>query len=59
MRHDLIKYALCSNTFAESDYWIKPGSKFLFGFVDILKSKVFTKGILDLSINQKILSADR
>lgn len=29
MRHDIIKYAWCSNTSAEnkSDFWIKPGSK--------------------------------
>ena len=44
----------------KNQHWIKPGSKFLFHFVDILESKVFTERILDIflyhSINQKILS---
>lgn len=48
--------------FPEQKYvqWLKPGSKFLFYFVDTFESMVFTEGGLDLffyhSINPKILS---
>ncbi len=62
----LFKYAnkalfiwMCTN-FNKSEHWIKPGSKFLFDFAEILKVKGFIEGILDFSfyhsINQRILS---
>ena len=50
------------HTFPEhkSEHWIKPGSKLLFQFLDMVEPKFFTQGILDISfyqsINQKILS---
>ena len=50
------------HTFREhkSEDWIKPGSKLLFHFLDILETKRITEGILDIfsyhSINQKIVS---
>jgi len=44
----------------KSEHWIKPDSKLLFHFVDILESKGFYKEDLDLSfyhsINQKKMS---
>lgn len=36
----------------KSKHWIKPGSKLVFRFVDILELKVLQKGILDVSITQ-------
>ncbi len=61
MLHYAIKHAqICINVL---EHCTKPGSKFLFRFVDILELKVFTEGILDIflhySINQKILSTVR
>ncbi len=62
MRHYLIKYDTNLQTFPEQKS-VKPGSKFLFHFVDILELKVFTEGILDTSFItpkiRKILSIDR
>jgi len=43
----------------KSEHWTKPGSEFLFNFVEIFVSEVFIEGTLDIyfydSINQKIL----
>ncbi len=42
MKHYLIKYALiCKHIEQKSEHRIKPGSKFLFHFVDTLKLKIF------------------
>jgi len=38
----------------KSEHWIKPDSKFLFHFVDILGAKIFTEGILDISFYRSI-----
>ncbi len=63
IRRYLIKYANL-HTFPEqkTEYWIKPGSKFLFYFVDILKGKCFYRGYFGYlfynSINQKMHSTD-
>uniref|UniRef100_A0A672L1N2 Mucolipin TRP cation channel 3 n=1 Tax=Sinocyclocheilus grahami TaxID=75366 RepID=A0A672L1N2_SINGR len=47
----------------KSEHRLKPGSKFLFDFVDVLELKVFIEGNLDFSfyhsINKKILSTAR
>jgi len=48
------------HTFIEQKSWMKSGLKLLFHLFDILEPKVFTEGILDISVyhstNQKILS---
>ncbi len=61
MMDRLIKYALiCIFQEQKSEHWMKPASKCLFNFVDILESEVFTEGILDFfiyhAIKQKLLS---
>ena len=50
MRHYLSKYGTNLHTYPDhkSEFWIKPGSKFLFNLVDILESKVFTDLFLSL-----------
>ncbi len=61
--HYLIKYGLICISFRNTNLknLIKPSSKLI--FVDILKLKVLTQGILDVLfyyyINQKTLSTDR